>query len=290
MPMLVLVNLMANKAGISEGDRNEMFNTLDYSSIGIGQNLTLLLALLAFVGGLVALWLCVVHIHKKPFRLLITPRRAIHWRKVFFGFGLWLAFAALAELAFYFVYPHNYTFRFDPQPFIGLLAVCLLVLPLQTSFEELLFRGYFLQGLGLILPFRWMLLVLTSASFGLMHWMNPEVQAFGAVPTMVYYIGVGLFLGILTLMDDGLELALGVHAATNIFSAVFVTFDDSALPTAALFHVSVVDMGGMLIAFFVSAALFTYIVSKKYGWRDWTKWYGRIERPHIEEDERYAIS
>jgi hypothetical protein len=28
----------------------------------------------------------------------------------------------------------------------------------------------------------------------------------------VYYIGTGLFLGILTLMDEGMELALGFHA------------------------------------------------------------------------------
>jgi hypothetical protein len=31
----------------------------------------------------------------------------------------------------------------------------------------------------------------------------------------VYYIGTGLFLGI-TLMDEGMELALGFHAANNL--------------------------------------------------------------------------
>jgi hypothetical protein len=35
----------------------------------------------------------------------------------------------------------------------------------------------------------------------------------------VYYIGTGLFLGILTLMDE-MELALGFHAANNLVGLV----------------------------------------------------------------------
>jgi len=287
-PLFLIVNYRATALGLGQDEIMEMAGSLDLSPIGIGLNGTLLLALLAFIGGLLALWLCVVHLHKKPFRLMITPARAIHWQKIFFGFGLWIGLAVLAELAFYAIYPMNYTFRFDPVQFMGLVAVSILLLPLQTSFEELFFRGYFMQGISLIAPFRWIPLVLTSAAFGLMHWMNPEVQAFGAGLTMVYYIGVGLFLGIVTLMDDSLELALGVHAATNIFGAMFVTFDDAALKTAALFHVGVVDMGGMLIAFFVCAAVFIWVVSKKYQWRDWTKWYGKIERQQIEPAERFV--
>jgi hypothetical protein len=82
-------------------------------------------------------------------------------------------------------------------------------------------------------------------------------------------------------MDDGLELALGIHAATNIYSALFVTFDESALPTAALFHLGSVDMDVMLIAFFVSAAVFVAIVSKKYKWKDWHKCFGQVNRPNL---------
>jgi uncharacterized protein len=286
LPLTYFVEVRASDLGLSVDEKLQMATSLDLTPVGISQNLSLVLALLAFVGGLLALCLCVVHLHKKPFRVIITPKRTINWRKIFFGFGLWMTLALLVELIFYAIYPQNYSFRFEPAQFLGLLAVSFLILPLQTSFEELLFRGYFLQGISLVAPFRWIPLVITSAAFGLMHWMNPEVQAFGAGITMVYYVGVGLFLGIITLMDDSLELALGVHAATNIFGAVFVTFDDAALQTAALFQLGVVDMGGMLIAFFISAALFIFVVSKKYNWRDWTKWYGKIERPQIELAER----
>ena len=44
--------------------------------------------------------------------------------------------------------------------------------------------------------------------------MNPEVEKLGYL-ILVYYIGSGLFLGIITLMDEGIELALGFHFANN---------------------------------------------------------------------------
>ena len=34
---------------------------------------------------------------------------------------------------------------------------------------------------------------------------------------MIYYIGTGFLFGIMTLMDEGTELALGFHAANNLF-------------------------------------------------------------------------
>jgi len=51
---------------------------------------------------------------------------------------------------------------------------------------------------------------------------------------MVYYIGTGLMLGIMTLMDDGLELALGFHAANNLFTALLVTADWTAFQTHSI--------------------------------------------------------
>ena len=41
-------------------------------------------------------------------------------------------------------------------------------------------------------------------------------------------------LGILTLMDDGLELALGFHAANNLITALLVTADWTAFQTDSI--------------------------------------------------------
>jgi membrane protease YdiL (CAAX protease family) len=43
--------------------------------------------------------------------------------------------------------------------------------------------------------------LMTSIIFGSVHFGNPEVSKLGDM--FVYYIGTGLFLGILTLMDEG---------------------------------------------------------------------------------------
>ena len=67
-----------------------------------------------------------------------------------------------------------------------------------------------MQGLGIMAKNRWVPLVVTSVLFGAMHFFNPEVDKLG-YGIMVYYMGTGFFLGIMTLMDEGLELALGFH-------------------------------------------------------------------------------
>ncbi len=141
-----------------------------------------------------------------------------------------------------------------------------------------------MQGTSLLVPMRWIPLIFTSALFGFMHMMNEEVSAFGVGPTMVYYIGTGLFLGIITLMDDSLELALGVHAATNIYSSLFVTFEASSLKTAAIFEMKYVDMNEMLIAFFAIASIYVWIVARKNNWSNWAaRCLGPIQTPQIEQ-------
>ena len=116
-----------------------------------------------------------------------------------------------------------------------------------------------------------------------MHGANPEVSKFGWGIMMSYYIGTGLFLGIITLMDDSLELALGVHAATNIFAATMVTFEGAALQTPALFKTEIVNIELMIPVFFVFASIFTLICARKYGWSNWQKLLGKIDRSLGEE-------
>jgi uncharacterized protein len=270
--------------GVSEEEIGEMAATLNFEPAGISQNMTLFFMLLAFAGGMLGLWFSVVFIHGKQFKWLITPLERINWRKIFFSFGLWMGLTFVAELIFYLMHPENYALNFRPELFAGLLIISLLMFPIQTSWEELMFRGYLMQGISLIAPFRWIPLLLTSTAFGLLHMMNEEVSAFGVGSTMTYYIGTGLFLGIITLMDDSLELALGVHAATNIYSSLFVTFEAASLQTPAVFEMKSVNMTEMLVAFFATAAVYTWIVAKKHGWGDWAaKCLGPVNRPQIEQ-------
>ena len=117
---------------------------------------------------------------------------------------------------------------------------------------------------------RWAPLVMTSIIFGGLHLFNPEVEKLG-YGIMVYYIGTGLFLGILTLMDEGIELALGFHAANNLFTALLVTSSWTAFQTESiLIDTSEPSLGAeLIISLLVLYPIFLFFMSKKYGWNQW---------------------
>jgi hypothetical protein len=168
--------------------------------------------------------------------------------------------------------PEDYVFNFQPIPFLKLAVIAILLIPFQTSFEEYLFRGQMLQGVGLMAGNRWMPLLVTSLLFGLMHLGNPEVEKLGS-GILVFYIGTGLFLGILTLMDEGLELALGFHAANNLVTALLVTADWTAFQTDSMFKdIASPELGwDVLIPVFLIYPALLYFFGRKYGWKDWKR-------------------
>jgi len=279
LTVVLLQKTTENNGGhMDPGALMEISETMDFSSVGLSQNYVLALILLTFVTAFIILWICLKFLHKRPLRTLITAAPSINWGKIIFAFTVWMLMSVIMEFVFYLMDPGNYTYNFDPSQFWTLLAIAFTLLIIQTSFEELFMRGYLMQGIASVSTMRWIPLVITSVIFGSMHFMNPEVEKFGFYTMMTYYIGTGLFLGIITLMDDSLELALGIHAATNIYSAVFVTFSGSALQTPALFKMAEVNISLMLPIFFLAAAIFILICSKKYAWTDWTKCYGNVER------------
>ncbi len=177
--------------------------------------------------------------------------------------------------------------NFNLVPFLILCFIAIIFVPLQTSFEEYLFRGYLMQGIGVIVKNKWVPLIITSAVFGLLHFANPEVDKLGSV-IMVYYIGTGLFLGIMTLMDEGMELSLGFHAANNLFTALLVTADWTAFQTHSILKdmsdPSEMAMGEIFVPVFIVFPILLLILSKIYGWTDWKeKLLGKVIEPTKEQ-------
>mgnify|MGYP001814911423 FL=1 len=244
----------------------------DVASISnlLGSNLFFFLALLTFVIGFLALYLTVKYLHKQSFRSLSTSRKSIDWKRVFFTFFLWAVISVLFIGLDIFISPDDYVYNFQPGPFLILLLIALILIPIQTSFEEYFLRGYLMQGLGIAAKNRWVPLLGTSLFFGLLHIFNPEVAKIG-YGVMVFYIGTGLFLGILTLMDEGLELALGFHAANNLTAAILVTAEWTAFQTNSIYKdISEPEIGWEVFApVFIIYPLMLLILSKKYGWTNW---------------------
>lgn len=256
-----------------------LLTKMDFEALGMDLNMTLFLLLLMFVFMSLFLIIFLKILHKRHWKTLITPFEKINWNKIFFSFFLWLGFTGILEAVSYFSDPSVYTLTFDLGKFLPMLVIILLLMPIQTTTEELVFRGYLMQGFGIWTKSKIIPLIATSVLFGLMHIMNPEVEKFGMGIMMTYYMSVGFFLGLITIMDGTLELAIGVHAATNMFSAIFVSYAGGALQTNAIFNTEVVDVGMMLPVFFVVATIYFLICWKKYNWVGWSKLLEPIVRP-----------
>jgi len=253
-----------------------------------GSNQFLAEMLLPFTIGLIMLFVWVKFVHQQSLLKLTTSRRKIDWKRVFFSFGLWAFITAAMTLIAYYTSPEDFQWNFNLQKFIFLAIIAIILIPLQTSFEEYLFRGYLMQGIGIAVKNKWVPLLVTSVIFGLMHIANPEVGKIGYI-IMVYYIGTGLFLGILTLMDEGLELALGFHAANNLITALLVTANWTAFQTDSILKDMSEPATGfdILVPVFVIFPILLFIFSKKYKWTNWNdKLFGKVVRPEsINTDE-----
>lgn len=244
----------------------EFFENPDFASIGMSSNLGFVLLLLMFVLAFIALYFLVATAHKKKFIDLINVESKISWSRILFGFGIWVLLLAFGEVALYLMNPDVYVWTFNAKSFIPLVLISLFVLPIQTSFEELFFRGYLMQGLYNLMKHKWAVMIVTSLFFMIVHGTNPEIKTFGLGVMLAYYFCAGLFLALVTVLDDRLELALGIHAAMNFYSAVFVGYSGGVLQTDSILKSTEMNATFMLVLFLVMAGLFVLIAYKKYGW------------------------
>jgi membrane protease YdiL (CAAX protease family) len=200
----------------------------------LGQDLGLIAAIfMPHIGLLLLLWWVVRGVHDRSLITLITSRGAIDWRRLGAGFGVWLGLLIAFNGSEQWLLGGAYQWSFTPVRWLTLLPFLLVLIPIQTSVEELLYRGYLMQGLGLVSKNPLVLSLATGIAFMIPHLGNPEM-ARGFMWTALTYLTWGIFFALITLKDNGLELALGCHAANNLFTALVVNTPDSAIATPAL--------------------------------------------------------
>ena len=232
-------------------------------------NTTLFFLLLPFSFVFVAILLVNKVLHKLSLRELITSRAKVDWKRIGFGFGTVAIVSVLMLVVSYFIDPESMQWNFKPKSFALLAIISIIMVPLQTSAEELFFRGYLMQGLGSVFSMRLLPFLITSTFFGLLHFANPEVDKLGNI-ILITYLSTGFFLGAITLMDEGLELALGFHAGNNLFLSLFLTSDWTVFQTDSLF----LDMSEPNVLMYIIGPLMIYILlflvyAKKYKWKNY---------------------
>ena len=253
----------SNKFDLSSSDPLELLRKIE-------SNLQLLLILIPFLFSFIGFWLIIKKLHNSSLVRIATIRKKIDFNRIIFSFVLWGGLILFMVLFDYFIYPEDYKWNFKLKEFLIMLPIAFLLIPIQTSLEEFIFRGYLMEGFASLLKNSWMPLIFTSLIFGLLHIYNPEVDKLGH-GILIYYIGTGLFLGVLSIMDQGIELSIGFHAANNLVTALLVTSTWTVFQTESiLIDVSEPNLFfETVFSLLILYPLFLIVMSKKYNWNNW---------------------
>lgn len=264
MPYVIVAIII----GMSNGLKVDaiLMNMMDAKYIGMSSNLSLFLMLITFVVALATLVLFMKLLHHQSLQEVINGTKKIRWNRIFWGAGVWLIMILISFVISYILNPDNFILQFDITTFIPLFFITVLMIPIQTTYEEVAFRGYLAQGIGRLTKSRWMVWLIPSILFGLMHGANPEVKEFGFWLMMPQYIMFGLVFGLISILDDGIELALGMHAINNMFLSLTVTHSSSALQTSAIFSQKEIDPIYGAIELLIFSVIIIAFFYNKYKW------------------------
>ncbi len=240
----------------------------DSDALHIDRNIILLLLFGMFVFAFLGFLIGLKKIHKKTLTSVLTGYQTFRFKRFWFAFAIWASMLIFTVLLAFIFEPNSLSINFNTGGFTVSLVLMLVFMPIQTGVEEVIFRGYLLQGLSQVFKNGIIPLLITSSLFGLAHMGNPEVQAYGVGLMLPYYVGFALFLGTLTLLDEGLELAFGIHFANNIISSILVTQPNSVIKTYAIFEAKPGNPATEIIMWFCMATITFVIFKTKYRFKN----------------------
>lgn len=238
----------------------------DFTSI-LGNNRVLFWLLLPFTLVFIVFLASIKWIHRRPVLSIFTGRELFDWKRVFTSFFLIIILLSILT-GVQVVFSSSFEWNLNWGKLSVLLLIAIFMIPIQTTIEELLFRGYLLQGLKAKLGSNKHAVILAGIFFGLIHYGNPEIEAIGN-HVLLYYVASGIFLGCLALFDNGLELSMGYHAANNVFTAIVVSNNWQVFQTDALYidHAPP-ELSWFALLFLLSLfPLLLYIFRRIYKWK-----------------------
>ncbi len=194
----------------------------------------LLFALVSFIPLLIGVLVAYRLVLGVRLKHLFAARVPFRMWRVGWGALAWIITMAAPAIVAVIVAPESFRGEFDWVAFAPFAIVAIVLLPVQTTAEELFFRGWLIQGLSQRTSNIWVLSIFSGLLFGVPHLANPE--AIGAtLPALFTYSMVGFALAWVTVRDRSLEIAIGAHAANNLFAAIVVGYEGGALPAEAPF-------------------------------------------------------
>lgn len=173
---------------------------------------------------------------KEPLIGLVTETNAWSWRLALLAAGSYLAVTALFTVISALRYPQDYhALRIPLLKRLGFIATALIITPIQTTGEEILFRIIPLKLMKKIQSKTIKALVPTLI-FTLLHLANREIaQSQNRLAVLLYYALFGFIPSYIAVRSDRYEFPLAIHAANNLFVVLFCNYEHSSLPSLPLF-------------------------------------------------------
>jgi len=223
---------------------------------------------------------CILHI---PVNSFMTSRPRFRLKRAALAFGAWFSAAALFSFLEFLLFPGLFSAQFPTAAetsaaagshfpaeifFLFLLLACFFI-PVQVFAEEMLFRAYlwnwaaelktdFMPSMHSLrygwtrnsVSSTWLPAVISGLLFAAAHAANPEIaqtDVLNRILLLLHFFLFGLFLMLATILDGGIETAVGIHLANNIFTLVILNYRGSALPTPSLFLTESLNPAGSLL-------------------------------------------
>ena len=204
---------------------------------------------------------CVIRfIHKRSLQSLFAIE-AFRFGRMFHGLIAWMVLLGIITFAQYLWKPELFEFTFNSSLFWPVALACLFAIPIQASTEEIVFRGYFFQSFGAATKKPIVPLIIVSVLFSVAHFMNPEIANHNLpeqICIALSYFTIAALAAIVTLRDNSLALACGLHVGNNLFLTIICNYSGSALTTQSIFTLKEMLPYLELFSIIVLSILFYY--------------------------------
>lgn len=255
-----LVYLMLN---LFLGKDSSYLNEKSMEFVGLDPIMDLLFSHAIYIVWFIGIWISIRFIQKRKLKSLITSNEYIDWKKILWGFSLYFSLYIFSQLIIFISYPEYFTLnKINITDFLKLFVIGLIFVPIQTTVEELFFRGFLLQWISKKISHPISLSIIVSLIFGIVHFENPEMGR-SAIWMGSTYLTASFILTIITVKLGTLELSIGAHAANNMFITWFISDANSVdgkLP--AIFNIAYISP---LISFILTSIVWItfYVLSIK---------------------------
>lgn len=206
----------AGEGGFAGSDPTEVM--VDFLGTPTGVACTLL----SFLGMTIGVFLAVRLVHGRSFASVLGAEDRVSWSHFSRAFVAALIASALAEVAFYFVDPSLRRSGLTILEWLAWGAPLALLLFVQTSSEELAFRGYLMQSLAARFrsPLVWA--VVPGLLFTVAHWNAESLPSMNS-SMLVTIAAFAAVAALLVYATGDLGAAIGTHLGMNLFSILIVS-------------------------------------------------------------------